>query len=77
MNCKLRRNGDKWIVDWPTTEDYAIGPCSIAWTMWHILYWWNTTLIASKENYIIEKEDVITTLNYHYLSLHNFIKAFR
>ena len=55
---QIRRNGDKWIVDWPTTEDYAIGPCSIAWTMWHILYWWNTTLIASKENYIIEKEDV-------------------
>ena len=55
---QVRRNGDKWSVDWPSTEDYNIGPSSIAWTMWHILFWWNTTLIASKENRIIEKEDI-------------------
>ena len=46
MWCKMpdglqvRRRDEKWVVDWPDTEAYAIGPSSIAWTMWHIIYWW-------------------------------------
>lgn len=27
--------------------------------MWHIMYWWKNTLSASKENIILEKEDII------------------
>ena len=48
----------EWVSDWPDTEEYRIGPSSIAWTLWHILYWWKSTLSASKKNQIIEKEDV-------------------
>lgn len=55
---QVRKTGDGWSADWPSTEAYHIGPPSIAWTVWHILYWWNTTLIASKEGRVIEKEEV-------------------
>ena len=55
---RIRGTGNEWKIDWPETETYSIGPSSIAWTMWHILYWWKTTLSASKENRIIKKEDI-------------------
>ena len=55
---QIRGTGNEWKIDWPETETYSIGPSSIAWTMWHILYWWKTTLSASKENRIIKKEDI-------------------
>ena len=59
QGLQIRKKDDCWIADWPDTEDYKIGPSSIAWIMWHILYWWKNVLSASKENKIIEKEDVI------------------
>lgn len=30
-----------WIADWPTSESYDMGPPSIAWTLWHITFWWS------------------------------------
>ncbi len=29
-----------WKADWPETESYEMGPASIAWTSWHIIFWW-------------------------------------
>ena len=46
-------------ADWPETEAYAIGPASIAWIMWHIMYWWKNVLSASKNSGIMAKEDVV------------------
>lgn len=34
----------RWKPDWPETEDYSIGSPSIAWTTWHICYWWTAAL---------------------------------
>lgn len=30
-----------WYADWPESEAYDIGPASIAWVTWHILFWWS------------------------------------
>jgi hypothetical protein len=34
----------RWRADWPEHERYEIGPPSIAWTTWHIYFWWRKTL---------------------------------
>ncbi|ADR29921.1 hypothetical protein AMK90_02595 [Escherichia coli] len=28
-----------WHADWPDSESYDIGPASIAWLTWHIIFW--------------------------------------
>lgn len=33
-----------WQADWPECENYDIGPASIAWISWHIIYWWSMVL---------------------------------
>ena len=33
-----------WRADWPDHEGYDLGPSSIAWTTWHIVYWWSTAI---------------------------------
>lgn len=55
---QIRKKDEKWVADWPDTEVYTIGPSSIAWIMWHIIFWWKNVLSASKENVIIKKEDI-------------------
>ncbi len=55
---QIRKKDTTWIPDWPDTEDYAIGPSSISWIMWHILFWWKSTISASKYNIILNKDDV-------------------
>lgn len=48
--CKSKKGlnvhwtNEHWKVDWPETEEYSIGPSSIAWTLWHIQYWWKNAL---------------------------------
>lgn len=59
QGLQIRKVNGVWRADWPDTESYTIGPASISWIMWHIIYWWKKVLSASKENKIITKEDVI------------------
>ncbi len=59
QGLQIRKTDDSWGADWPDTEVYTIGPPSIAWTMWHIMYWWKKVLSMSKDNKTIEKEDII------------------
>ena len=33
-----------WRADWPEHEGYDLGPPSIAWLTWHIIFWWSMTL---------------------------------
>jgi DinB superfamily len=41
----VRETGEgDWKADWPEHERYDIGPPSIAWTTWHICFWWRKTL---------------------------------
>ena len=43
-SLQVRKVNDGWIIDWPESESYEMGPMSIAWLMWHIIYWWSTAL---------------------------------
>lgn len=33
-----------WRADWPEHEGYDLGPPSIAWTSWHLGFWWSMAL---------------------------------
>lgn len=59
QSLQIRKADDKWIADWPDTETYEIGPASIAWIMWHIIYWWKNVLSASKTSETTAKEDIV------------------
>lgn len=43
LHVHRRPDGD-WVADWPDREDYDIGPASIAWTTWHIGFWWSMAI---------------------------------
>lgn len=40
----IRDRHGVWRADWPQHEGYDIGPSSIAWTTWHICFWWRKAL---------------------------------
>lgn len=53
------REGDgRWVADWPDREGYDIGPPSIAWTTWHICWWWSTVFDHLEGDGSLTKEDV-------------------
>jgi hypothetical protein len=33
-----------WRADWPEHEGYDLGPSSIGWLTWHLLFWWSMAL---------------------------------
>ncbi|MGV3621744.1 MAG: DinB family protein [Archangium sp.] len=33
-----------WSADWPDREGYDIGPSSIGWITWHMVFWWASVL---------------------------------
>lgn len=47
-----------WIADWPQDESYGAGPPSIAWTGWHMLFWWSMALDHGFGAGTLEREDV-------------------
>ncbi|AKL96548.1 DinB superfamily protein [Clostridium aceticum] len=55
---QVRKQEDGWCIDWPERESYEIGPSSIAWTMWHIIYWWTTALDCNFGEGTLNKEDI-------------------
>lgn len=58
-SLKVRKEADQWSIDWPETESYEIGPSSIAWIMWHIIYWWSTALDYNFGAGTLKKEDIL------------------
>ncbi|WP_367568986.1 DinB family protein [Lacrimispora sp.] len=55
---QVRKEEEGWRIDWPETESYDPGPPSIAWTLWHIMYWWSTALDCSFGEGTLKKEDI-------------------
>lgn len=56
----VRRGEDGlWRADWPEREDYAMGPASIAWTSWHVLFWWSTAIDRAFGPGTLAREDVL------------------
>jgi hypothetical protein len=49
---------DRWVADWPEGEGYHIGPPSIAWLTWHILFWWSMVLDHSLDRATLRREEV-------------------
>lgn len=37
----IHNESGTWRADWPESEEYDIGPPSIAWLTWHITFWWS------------------------------------
>ncbi len=63
---QIRKKGEKWVPDWPDSEEYGMGPSSIAWILWHMMYWWKKAMAASfgdktAENKTadLKKEDIV------------------
>lgn len=55
----VRRRADGgWAADWPDHEGYDLGPPSIAWTSWHILFWWSMALDHNFGAATLAREDV-------------------
>lgn len=55
----VRRDADgRWTADWPEHEGYDLGPPSIAWTSWHILFWWSMALDHNFGAAALAREDV-------------------
>lgn len=53
-----RLDSGKWRADWPESEGYEIGPPSIAWTTWHICYWWTKAIRQLESDAPAGDEDV-------------------
>jgi hypothetical protein len=47
-----------WCADWPDREGYDIGPPSIAWLTWHVVFWWSMVLDHSFGDGTLSRENV-------------------
>lgn len=54
----VTKDGDRWRAEWPENEDYGIGPPSIAWTTWHICFWWTKALDHIQGKTTLAKDDI-------------------
>src|SRR6185503_7989136 len=36
-----RQPNGTWRADWPDREGYDLGPPSIGWVTWHMVFWWS------------------------------------
>lgn len=57
-SLNVHKKDDTWMVDWPETETYDIGPASIAWTLWHIIFWWSSAIDYNFGEGMVTKENV-------------------
>lgn len=48
-----------WVADWPEEEGYEIGPSSIAWITWHMLFWWSSVLDHSFGSATLTRQNVV------------------
>ncbi|HNP36210.1 MAG TPA: DinB family protein [Woeseiaceae bacterium] len=48
-----------WRADWPEHEGYDLGPPSIAWLSWHIIFWWSTVLDQSFAAAQLTRDEVL------------------
>lgn len=55
----LTHQGDGvWKPDWPDHEGYDLGPPSIGWLTWHMIFWWSMVLDHSFGEGRLRREDV-------------------
>lgn len=55
----LRQGSDgRWQADWPDHEGYDLGPPSIGWITWHMVFWWSMALDYSVGSGSLAREEV-------------------
>ena len=54
-----RASDGTWRADWPEHEGYDLGPPSIAWTTWHMIFWWSMALDHSFGGATLRRDDVV------------------
>jgi hypothetical protein len=54
----IEREDGSWAAQWPEHERYDLGPASIAWITWHMIFWWSTVLDHSFGSGTLAREDV-------------------
>jgi DinB superfamily len=55
----VHQDGDvRWRADWPDRETYDIGPPSIAWLTWHVVFWWSMTLNHACGDGALRREEI-------------------
>jgi hypothetical protein len=47
-----------WKADWPEHEGYDLGPSSIAWLTWHMVFWWSSVIDHSFGDAKLSRHDV-------------------
>lgn len=47
-----------WRADWPDHEGYDLGPPSIGWITWHMIFWWSMTLDHTFGSATLSRESV-------------------
>jgi hypothetical protein len=52
-------DGGSWSADWPEHEGYDLGPSSVAWLTWHLIFWWSMVLDHSLDGGSLSRETVI------------------
>ncbi|HHT26361.1 MAG TPA: DinB family protein [Firmicutes bacterium] len=52
-------NAGNWQADWPEHEGYDLGPPSIAWLTWHVIFWWSMVLDATWGSGSLTREQVL------------------
>lgn len=57
-SLQVRLSPQGWVADWPHTQAYEIGPSSINWILWHMLYWWLNAFAANLGEGEIKKENI-------------------
>lgn len=56
----VRQRADgAWTADWPEHEGYDLGPPSIAWTSWHMLFWWSLALDRNFGSGTLARRDIV------------------
>jgi len=58
VGLQLSNEQGDWSADWPESEGYEIGPASISWLMWHIIYWWSMVLDHSFGAGMLQRDNI-------------------
>ncbi|GMA08325.1 hypothetical protein GCM10025886_14760 [Tetragenococcus halophilus subsp. flandriensis] len=59
-NCGLyiQEIDGRWYANFPEHENYDLGTPSVAWTLWHITFWWEMVFNHSFGDGKLTKEDI-------------------
>lgn len=51
-------NDGCWRGEWPEHEGYDLGPPSMAWLLWHMVFWWSMVVDHSFGDATLERDSI-------------------